>query len=125
MTADPSTRSLEHGPIFTWAKTHEGWIHTSGHAAVAVDNLEFGLGDFAHEARLTLENLKRTLDKAGSGLDKVVKVTVYMTDLGNFRRFNQVYAEFFDVEQPPARTCVEVRRLPYGFKLEVEAIAHT
>lgn len=125
MTSSPSTRTLEHGPIFSWAKIHDGWIYTSGHAAVGVDDLAFEPGDFAHEARLTLTNLRRTLEKAGSGLDKVVKVTAYVTDLGNFRLFNQVYAEFFPGENPPARTCVEVRRLPYNFKLEVEAVAHT
>ena len=54
----------------------------------------------------------------------MVKVTAYLTDLQNFRLFNQVYAEFFPGDNPPARTCVEVRRLPYQFKVEIEAIAH-
>ena len=123
MTTKP-TRGLEHTPIFSWHRSHNGLIYTSGHAAVDVDDLRFDPGDFSHEARLALENLRRTLEKAGSGLDKVVKVTAYLTDLGNFRRFNKVYAEFFPGDNPPARTCVEVRRLPYNFKLEIEAIAH-
>lgn len=121
----PSTRSLEYGPIFSWSKQHDGMIYTSGHAAVGVDDLKFSYGDFVHEARATFQNLERTLKKAGSGLDKVIKVTCYMTDLGNFGLFNQVYTEFFDVENPPVRTCVEVRRLPYDFKLEVEVVAHS
>jgi 2-iminobutanoate/2-iminopropanoate deaminase len=119
----PSTRTLEYGPIFSWSKQHDGLIYTSGHAAVSVDKLEFAYGDFVTEARATFENLRRTLELAGSSLDKVIKVTAYMTDLGNYGLFNQVYTEFFDVEHPPARTCVEVRRLPYDFKLEVEVIA--
>lgn len=119
----PSTRTLEYGPIFSWSKQHDGLIYTSGHAAVGVDNLEFAYGDFVTEARATLMNLRRTLEKAGSSLDKVIKVTCYMTDLSNFGLFNQVYTEFFNVENPPARTCVEVSRLPYDFKLEVEVIA--
>jgi reactive intermediate/imine deaminase len=119
----PSTRTLEYGPIFSWSKQHDGLIYTSGHAAIGVDDLEFAFGDFVTEARATFENLRRTLEKAGSSLDKVIKVTCYMTDLGNFGLFNQVYTEFFSVEHPPARTCVEVRRLPYDFKLEVEVIA--
>lgn len=119
----PSTRSLEYGPIFAWSKQHDGLIYTSGHAAVSVENLAFTYGDFVHEARATFQNLQRTLEKAGSSLEKVLKVTCYMTDLGNFGLFNQVYTEFFNVEAPPVRTCVEVRRLPYDFKLEVEVIA--
>ena len=121
----PSTRTLEYGPIFSWYKQPAGVIYTSGHAAVGVDDLKFSYGDFVHEARVTFQNLRRTLEKAGSGLDKVIKVTCYMTDLGNFGLFNQVYTEFFDVENPPVRSCVEVRRLPYDFKLEVEVVAHT
>jgi 2-iminobutanoate/2-iminopropanoate deaminase len=124
MNAKP-TRSMEHGPIFSWSRTHDGWIHTSGHAAVDVDDLRFSTGDFIHEVRTTLENLRRTLEKAGSDLSKVVKVTAYLTDIANFRAFNQVYAEFFPGENPPARTCVEVRRLPYRFQVEIEAVAHT
>ncbi|MGH1344712.1 MAG: RidA family protein [Nannocystales bacterium] len=119
----PSTRSLEYGPIFAWSKQHDGLIYTSGHAAVGVEDLKFTYGDFVHEARATFQNLQRTLEKAGSSLKNVIKVTCYMTDLGNFGLFNQVYTEFFDVEAPPVRTCVEVRRLPYDFKLEVEVVA--
>ncbi len=119
----PSTRTLEHGPVFSWSKQHDGLIYTSGHAAVTVDDLKFQRGPFEAEATATLQNLARTLEKAGSSLADVIKVTVYMTDLSQFPQFNQVYAEFFDVNDPPARTCVEVRRLPYDFQLEVEVVA--
>jgi len=119
----PSIRALKYGPVFSWSKQHDGLIYTSGHAAVGVDDLEFSYGDFEHEARVALENLQRTLVKAGSSLDKVVKVTCYMTDLANYAAFNKVYGQFFTAEQPPVRTCVEVRRLPYDFKLEIEVIA--
>lgn len=122
--SSPVSRKLEHGPIFSWSRTHDGWIYTSGHAAVDVDALKLDPGDFAHEARMALENLQRTLERAGSGMDKVVKITAYMTDLHNFPLFNQIYAGFFPGDKPPARTCVEVQRLPYHFQLEIEAIAH-
>jgi 2-iminobutanoate/2-iminopropanoate deaminase len=120
-----ASRSLEHGPVFSWHRSHDGWVYTSGHAAVGVDDLAFHHGDFAHETRLALENLQRTLERAGTGLDKVVKITAYMTDLNNFPLFNQVYAKFFPGDSPPARTCVEVQRLPYNFKIEIEAVAHS
>lgn len=124
MTSRPDSRDLEHGPVFSWQRTHDGWIHTSGHAAVDVDDLAVARGDFAFEARMTLENLRRTLERAGSSMDKVIKVTAYFTDMNDFPSFNRIYAEFFPGESPPARTCVEVRRLPYNFKVEIEAIAH-
>jgi 2-iminobutanoate/2-iminopropanoate deaminase len=125
MPNERSISSLEHGPVFSWHRSHDGWIYTSGHAAVDVDHLGLDPGDFVHEARLTLENLQRTLEKAGARLENVVKVTAYLTDLGNFPVFNQVYGQFFAGPNPPARTCVEVRRLPYNFKIEIEAVAHT
>jgi 2-iminobutanoate/2-iminopropanoate deaminase len=118
------TSKLEHGPVFSWHRSHDGLIYTSGHAAVDVDDLALRPGDFRHEARMTLENLRRTLERAGSAMEKVVKVTAYFTDMNDFPAFNQIYAEFFPGKAPPARTCVEVRRLPYNFKVEIEAIAH-
>lgn len=122
---DPASTNLEHGPVFSWSRTHEGLILTSGHAAVDVDDLGLSPGTFDHEARATLENLSRTLARAGSGMNKVLSVTVYLTDMHHFPRFNQIYAEFFPGKNPPARTCVEVRRLPYNFQVEVQAVAHT
>ena len=118
-------RALEHGPVFSWHRTQDGWIYTSGHAAVDVDDLSIKPGDFRHECRLTLENLRRTLERAGSGLDKVLKITAYITDMTQFAAFNKAYAKFFPGPHVPARTCVEVSRLPFGFKVEIEAVAHT
>ena len=122
---NPASRSLEHGPVFSWSRTHQGLILTSGHAAVDVDDLGLSPGTFEQEARTTLQNLARTLERAGSGMDKVLSVTVYLIDMHHFPRFNQIYAEFFPGENPPARTCVEVRRLPYNFQVEIQALAHT
>ena len=118
----PSSR-LEHGPVFSWHRTHNGFVFTSGHAAVDVDDLTLRPGNFEAEARLTLENLSRTLKSAGSAMEHVQMVTVYLTDMANFPRFNQIYADFFPGDDPPARTCVEVRRLPYNFQVEVQAVA--
>ncbi len=80
-------------------------------------------GTLAQETRLTLENLARTLTAAGSSMSQVLKVTAYLTDMANFKEFNAVYAEFFAGENPPARTCVEVTRLPYNFRVEIDVIA--
>lgn len=122
----PSTSQLEHGPIFSWHRDHNGFIFTSGHAAVDVETNAITLGDLASETTATLNNLRRTLEKAGSGLDRVIKVTAYITDMNQFAVFNSVYAKFFPANSNvPARTCVEVSRLPFNFQVEIDAIAHS
>ncbi len=74
------------------------------------------------QTRQSLENVKAILEAAGTGLDRVVKMTVFMTDLGDFQRMNGVYAEFFP-ENPPARSAVQVVALPLGVQVEIEAVA--
>jgi len=67
-------------------------------------------------------NIRAVLHAAGSGLDRVVKMTVFMTDLGQFQAMNAVYAEFFPAD-PPARSAVQVAALPLGVQIEMEAVA--
>ena len=81
--------------------------------------VEGGVGE---QARQALCNLRAVLEAAGSGLDRVVKATVYLVDMGDFEEFNVVYAEFFG-DAPPARVCVEVSGLPKGARVEVDAVA--
>jgi 2-iminobutanoate/2-iminopropanoate deaminase len=69
-----------------------------------------------------LENLKAILEAAGSGLDRLVKTTVFLTDLGNFAAMNEVYARYVGAE-PPARATVEIAGLPMGALVEIEAVA--
>jgi len=114
---------LDHQPVFSWHREHAGTIYTSGHVAVDLDSGTIDRGDLCHETRLALSNLSRTLERAGSSLARVLKVTVYLTDMREFAAFNRVYAEFFTGEQVPARVCVEVSRLPYDVRVAVDAIA--
>ena len=79
-------------------------------------------GDIAEQTRLALTNVRAVVEAAGGSLADVVKTTVFLTDLDDFGAMNAVYATFF-AEQPPARACVEVARLPKGARVEVEAIA--
>jgi 2-iminobutanoate/2-iminopropanoate deaminase len=74
------------------------------------------------EARQVMENLKAILEAAGSSLDRVVKSTCYVTDLGDFQTFNKVYGEYF-TSDPPARTTIQAARLPLDFRVEVDVIA--
>lgn len=80
-------------------------------------------GEIEDEARQVLANLRAVLEAAGSGLDQVVKATVYLTDLSLFPRVNAVYAEAFSVDPAPARVTVGVSALPLGARVEIDAIA--
>lgn len=79
-------------------------------------------GTVQEEARLALSNLQAILEDSGSGLEHVVKVNAYLSDMDDFGAFNEVYKEFFK-QDFPARTCIQAGRLPFDIKVEVEAVA--
>ena len=79
-------------------------------------------GDIKAQTRQVLTNLNAVLKAAGSSLEEAVKTTVYITNMDEFAQVNEVYSEFFK-DQPPARACVEVSRLPKGVAVEIDAIA--
>jgi 2-iminobutanoate/2-iminopropanoate deaminase len=79
-------------------------------------------GGTADQTRQVLKNLAAILEAAGSGLDKVVKTTIYVTDLSDFGEMNAVYAEFLG-DSKPARATVQVARLPKDVRVEIEAVA--
>ncbi|MFH0961511.1 MAG: Rid family detoxifying hydrolase [archaeon] len=79
-------------------------------------------GGFANQVRQTLENLRTILSAAGSGPEKVLKATIYFTDLSNYKEFNEIYAAFFSGNFP-ARAAVQVSALPAGALVEIDIIA--
>ncbi|HVA01796.1 MAG TPA: RidA family protein [Terriglobia bacterium] len=79
-------------------------------------------GNIEVQTERVLKNLAAVLEEAGSSLDKVLKTTVYLRDLGDFGRMNEVYAKFFG-ETPPARATVEVARLPRDVSIEIDLVA--
>lgn len=97
-------------------------LFLSGQVPLAPDGSGVRRGTIEEEARLVLNNVKAVLEDAGSSLDRVVKVMAFLSDMNDFAAFNEVYKEFF-AEDCPARSCVEVGRLPASVKVEVEAIA--
>ena len=97
-------------------------LFVSGQVALAPDGTGPRKGSFEDEARLALSNLRAVLEDAGSGLEHVVKMTVFLADIGNFGALNDIYKDFF-ASDCPARTCIEAGRLPLDFQIEVEAIA--
>lgn len=109
------------GP-YSHAVATDGFVFVSGQLALAADGSGPVRGTVEEETRLALENLRTILDAAGSGLAHVVKTTIFVDDMNNFQAVNGVYGEFFG-DSLPARSCVEVSRLPLGMKVEIEAIA--
>jgi 2-iminobutanoate/2-iminopropanoate deaminase len=79
-------------------------------------------GDIAAQTERVMQNLAAILQQAGSGLGYVLKTTVYLKDMGEFARMNEIYARFF-TDCPPARATVEVSRLPRNVGVEIDAIA--
>ncbi|WP_141434177.1 RidA family protein [Bacillus sp. 03113] len=79
-------------------------------------------GDVKDQAHQVFQNLKAVLEEAGSSFESVVKATVFIKDMNDFGAINEVYGEYFKAHKP-ARSCVEVARLPKDVKLEIEVIA--
>lgn len=97
-------------------------VYTSGQLPIVPETGELLKGNIKDVARLSLENVKAVLNEAGASLNDVVKVTVFVKDMNNFAQINEVYAEYFS-EHKPARSLVEVARLPKDGDIEIEAIA--
>lgn len=99
-----------------------GLVITSGQLGIDPKTGAFPEG-VAAQTRQSLENVKAVLEAAGSGMDKVIKTTVFLNDMNDFAAMNAVYAEFFGEGGYPARSAVEVARLPKDGLVEIEAIA--
>ena len=96
-------------------------LFVSGQGGLDPETGEPPPGGFPAEGRQALRNLARALEAAGSGLGEVAKVTVYLTDVGNFPTLNELFAEFFP-ENPPARA-TPIVQLPRGLLISIEAVA--
>jgi 2-iminobutanoate/2-iminopropanoate deaminase len=101
----------------------ESLIFVSGQIALDPKTGDRIHGGVVQETRRVMDNLKAILEEAGSSLDKVVKTTVFLNSMDDFGVMNEVYGEYFK-ENPPARSTIEVSRLPKGMKVEVEAVAY-
>ena len=97
-------------------------IYTSGMIPIIPETGELETGDVKAQAKQAIGNLIALLNEAGSDADHVIKTTVFIKDMNDFAAVNEVYATFFK-KDCPARSCVEVARLPKDVKIEIEAIA--
>lgn len=99
-----------------------GLVWVSGQIPLDPETGRLVEGDVEQQTRRVMANLAAILEAAGSGLDRVVRATVWLTDMADFERVNSVYAQSFR-EDPPARVCVAVTALPKGARVEIDAIA--
>jgi 2-iminobutanoate/2-iminopropanoate deaminase len=111
------------GGPYSQAIIHKGVIYVSGQGAADPQTNEIKLGSVEEEAELALENLRIILQEAGSSLAKVLTVTVYLLDIQEYGRFNEVYKKYFR-ENRPARTCIQAGSLPFNTRVEITATAY-
>jgi 2-iminobutanoate/2-iminopropanoate deaminase len=109
------------GP-YSQAVVFDGWIFASGQIAINPDSGVFEGGDIANQTARALRNLSAVLFAAGGGLHTVLKTTVYLADLADFKGMNEVYAAHFGGHRP-ARATIAAAGLPAGARVEVDAIA--
>lgn len=100
----------------------EGLVFTAGQVGLDPATMELVEGGVEAQTRQVLSNLSQVLESADSGLNFVIKTTVFLKDMADFARMNAVYAEFFS-ENPPARSTVQVAGLPKGALVEIECVA--
>jgi 2-iminobutanoate/2-iminopropanoate deaminase len=109
------------GP-YSQAIKSNGFIFASGQVPLDPATGELVEGSIGDQTERVFNNLKAVLEAAGSSLEKVVKTTVYLADMNDFTDMNQVYGRFFG-DVPPARSTVEVSRLPRNARIEIDLIA--
>lgn len=109
------------GP-YSQAIVHGGLVFCSGQIPIDPLTGEIISDDIEAQTHRVLQNLKAVLEAAGSGMDRVLKTTVFLKSMGDFAAMNAIYATYFPAP-PPARSTVEVAQLPRGVRIEIECIA--
>lgn len=99
-----------------------GFVYSSGQLPLVPETGELISDDVKKATRQSLENVKAIVEAGGSSVEKIVKVNIFLDDVDDFAAVNEAYAEFFG-DHKPARSCVEVGKLPKNGLLEIEAIA--
>jgi 2-iminobutanoate/2-iminopropanoate deaminase len=110
------------GP-YSQAKIHNGVLYCSGQIAINAATGQLVLDTIEEETRLVLRNLEAVLHAGGTDKSRVIKCSVFVTDITLFDRINVIYQDFFGIEDAPARELVQVAKLPKGVNIEISAIA--
>jgi 2-iminobutanoate/2-iminopropanoate deaminase len=118
--------STEHGPKaigpYSQAVKANGFVFISGQVALHPATGQLVEGGIAQQTERVLENLRGIVEASGSSMHKAVKVTVFLKDMNDFAAMNEIYARYFP-SAPPARSTVEVARLPKDVRIEIDLIA--
>jgi len=126
MSTDRKTFNAADAPAavgpYSHAASANGFVFASGQLGLSPDGSGLVAGGVEAQAAQALENLQTVARAAGCELADAVKVTVYLTDLGDFAAVNAIYANYFSGDEPPARAAVEVSGLPLGGLIEFEAV---
>ena len=109
------------GP-YSQAVKANGFVFLSGQIALDPKTQQIVEGDVARQTERVLENLKAIVEAAGSSIERAVKTTVFLADMNDFAAMNEVYGRYF-IAHPPARSTVEVARLPRNVRVEIDLIA--
>jgi len=110
------------GPYSQGIVAKGSFLFSAGQVALDPSTGQLVAGDVKTQTRQVLNNLRAVLQEAGSSMDRVVKTTVYLKDMNEFSMMNEVYGEFFPAN-PPARSTVEVARLPKDARVEIDVVA--
>jgi 2-iminobutanoate/2-iminopropanoate deaminase len=110
------------GPYSQAVVTSQGFVFTAGQIAIDPATGTIVAGGIREQTERVMENLRAILKSSGSGLEYVVKTTVYLADMGEFAEMNDVYGRYFP-SNPPARSTVQVARLPRDVRVEIDAVA--
>jgi len=119
--SNPATMA-QPGGHYTHAVTANGFVFVAGQLPIARDSAKLNGASFEQQAEQTLANVAAALEGAGSAVDRLVQVRVYVTDIQSWPAFNAIYAKWIGAARP-ARAVVPVPELHYGFKIEIEAVA--
>ena len=121
-TFETEQAAVTGGP-YSQAIIHHGLMYLSGQGPIDPLTNQVIHGTIEQETELALENIRIILEEAGSLLNNVLQVTAYLLNMREYGRFNEVYRRYFP-EDPPARTCIQVARLPFDIRVEIDAIAY-
>lgn len=116
----PNKAPKPKGP-YSQAVIHNGLLYISGQVPVDPETGIIVRGTIEEETKVVLNNIKALVESAGASMKDVLKVTCYLADIDDFRRFNDVYKEYFK-DEPPARTTIQAGKLPLDVQVEIDAI---
>ncbi|EXJ85099.1 endoribonuclease L-PSP [Capronia epimyces CBS 606.96] len=110
-------------PLFSQAIVHNGTVYVSGNIGLVPATGKIVEGSVADRTRQALENIKNVLEEAGSSLQNIVKINIFLTDMADYAAMNKAFLEIVP-DPKPARSCVCVKELPNKTDVEIECIAH-